>query len=271
MERVREAMERALKQKWAPSDRIEPINPTIRRRRAARNSDEPGRRSGERFRYIKVDSTALADNKLIVADKTHPHRGAYGVLQANVLNAMSDSHWTSIGVTSPSTGSGKTLTATNLAAALAILSGKKILLLDLDVGHPDVHGYFNYEPEFGLEDVLFEGASVEKAAFKPGLDDLVVLPVRGNDNNARQILRSDNLRTALTSIRTDYPDYLVVANFPAVSNADTARLYSSLVDCMLLVAEDAVTRVTHFSKALGGLDRTTLVGTVLNRAKSSLN
>lgn len=271
MERVRAAMERALKQQWAPSDRIEPINPTIRRRRAAQHSNEPRRKSGERFRYIKIDPKVLAAKKLIVADKAHSCRGAYGVLQANVLTAMVDRHWSSIGITSPSSGSGKTLTAINLAAALATLSGKKTMLLDLDIGHPDVHSYFDYKPEFGLEDVLFEGASVEKAAFKPGLDDLVVLPVRENNNNARQVLRSDNLRATLTSIKTDYPDYLVVANLPAISSTETAKLYSSLVDCMLLVAEDCVTRDAHFSKALKGLDKTTLVGTVLNRAKSQSN
>lgn len=261
-------MERALEQKWAPSDRIEPINPAIRRRLTTRRSGASQRKSGERFRYIKVEHEALANKNLIVVDKSHPHRSAYGVLQANVFSAMNEHGWTSIGVTSPGSGSGKTLTAMNLATALAMLADKKVLLLDLDFGDPDVHDYFAFEPEFGLEDVLFEGASVEKAAFKPGLGDLVILPVRGSNNSARQTLRSENLRAALTSIRTDYPDYLVVANLPAVTNTETAKLYSGLVDSILIVVEDTVTREAHYRKALAGLDKTKLVGTVLNRAKS---
>ncbi len=268
MERVREAMARALEQKWAPSEQVAPINPTIRRRQAARRSDETRRKSGERFRCVKIDAKTLANKNLIVAEKEHPQRGAFGVLQANVLSAMSDRNSASIGVTSPGSGSGKTLTAINLALALAMLSGKKVLLLDLDFGNPDVHDHFDYEPEFGLEDLLFEGATVEKVAFKPGLDGLVVVPVRGGDNNAGQILRSDNLRSALANIKTDYPDYLMVANFPAAASAETAKLLSSLVDSILLVVEDTVTREKHLSKALGGFDRTKLVGTVLNRAKN---
>jgi Mrp family chromosome partitioning ATPase len=58
-----------------------------------------------------------------------------------------------------------------------------------------------------------------------------------------------------------------VVNCFAVPNAETARLITSLVDCTLLVVEDNVTRESHFRKTLNGLDRTRLLGTVLNRAR----
>lgn len=266
MERVRQAMERALEQKWEPSARNESLNPSIRRRLSARRSDEPRRRSGDRFRIVKVSEQVLTRNKLVVSDKESRQREAFSVLQANIASSMRDNGWQSIGVTSPGTGSGKTLTAINLAIALALQSSRKILLLDLDFDHPDVHLHFDYAPELGLEDVLFEGTTVEQAAFKPGLQELAVLPLRRRDHNALQILRSDNLRTVLENLKEDYPDHLIVVNFSAVPNAETARLISSLIDCTLLIVEDNVTRESHFRKALNGLDRTRLLGTVLNRA-----
>ncbi len=257
-------MERALEQKWGP-----PLRPAVLTSGARRRQERPSvsakkpLRGG--FSYLPVTQDVFARNRLVAAIKTSKHREAYSVLQANVVGQMTENDWVSVGVTSPATGAGKTLTAINLSIALATQASRKVFLLDLDLMHPSVHKYFDYEPKFGLEDCLFEGIALSKAAFEPAIDGLAVLPVRGATHNAMQILRSDSLRTLLDKIKKDDPDRLIVVDLPSITSAESTRTYTSLVDSTLLIVEDTATRVAQLRKALAMIDKSRLLGTVLNR------
>ena len=70
---------------------------------------------------------------------------------------------TVISVFSSKGGTGKTFLATNLATAIAEVSGKDTAVADLDVDMGDVFSYFGLEPNKQLEDliVLGEGADRE--------------------------------------------------------------------------------------------------------------
>ena len=67
---------------------------------------------------------------------------------------MRENNWTSVAVTGPATGCGKTLTAINLAISLAMEVTHTVLLVDLDLRRPSIHEYFGYQPEAGLSDYL---------------------------------------------------------------------------------------------------------------------
>jgi len=267
MERVREAMERALEKKWVPSVRPAVLTPAAHRRNE-RTEIPAQTASRENFPYVPVAQNVFARNRLVAAIKGNPHREAYSVLQTSVVGQMTENKWVSLGVTGPATGAGKTLTAINLSIALATQASRKVLLLDLDLNCPSVHTHFDYEPKFGLEDCLFEGTAFRNASFEPSIDGLAVLPVRGINSNAMQILRSDSLRNLLDTIKKDDPDRLIIADLPAIESAEHARAYSALVDSTLLIVEDTTTREADLKKALAMIGRSQLLGTVLNRTEA---
>jgi capsular exopolysaccharide synthesis family protein len=259
-------MERALEQKWAPPERPAVRTSGVHRRqeRPAVSAKKPLRGS---FTYVPVTQDVFARNRLVAAIKTDKHREAYSVLQANVVGQMTENDWVSVGVTSPATGAGKTLTAINLSIALATQASREVLLLDLDLMHPSVHRYFEFEPKLGLEDCLFDGIALSEAAFKPTIDGLAVLPVRAVTHNATQILRSDSLLKLLGKVKKDDPERLIIVDLPPITSAVSARTYTSLVDGTLLIVEDTVTKQAHLRKALAMIGKSKLLGTVLNRTE----
>ena len=259
-------MERALEQKWAPPGRPA-VHASGARRRPERPSVSAKKSLRERLSFVPMTQDAFARNRLVAAIKTSKHREAYSVLQANVVGQMTENDWVSVGVTSPATGVGKTLTAINLSIALATQASREVLLLDLDLMHPSVHQYFEYQPKLGLEDCLFEGIALSEAAFEPAIDGLAVLPVRGVTHNATQILRSGSLRKLLAKIKKDDPDRLIIADLPPITSAASALTYASLVDGTLLVVEDTVTTEAHLRKAIAMIGKSQLLGTVLNRVE----
>lgn len=80
---------------------------------------------------------------------------AYRVLRCAVLNRgrAGESAPRVIAVTSPGRGDGRSSVARNLAAALAE-SGRRVLLVDCDFGHPTAHFGVGIQPGTGLSDLL---------------------------------------------------------------------------------------------------------------------
>ena len=80
---------------------------------------------------------------------------AYRVLRCAVLNRGRDADAAPrvIAVTSPGRGDGRSSVARNLAAALAE-SGRRVLLVDCDFGHPTAHFGVGIQPGTGLSDLL---------------------------------------------------------------------------------------------------------------------
>jgi Mrp family chromosome partitioning ATPase len=261
-------MESSLDQNWVPQTR-----PSVRVPAVLRTKDRSIRpakkRSREDVDYIPIPPDVFARNRLVAAIQDSPHREAYNVLQASVIERMTKNEWVSLGITSPATGAGKTLTAVNLAIALARQASRRVLLLDLDLEHPSIHSCFEHEPSLGLEDCLFEGIALNDAAITPAIDGLMVLLAKSVNYNAMQILRSESLRDFLADIKKSDPDLLVIADLPAIDGANSVSTYHALMDCTLLVVEDTTTKAAHLRSALAMTGKTKLLGTVLNRTETT--
>ena len=65
-------------------------------------------------------------------------RVPYDMLRTQVLQSMSVGGWKVLGVTSPTPGCGKTVTATNLALSIARLPDHLVVLVDLDLQKPQI-------------------------------------------------------------------------------------------------------------------------------------
>src|SRR5687767_7136421 len=100
-------------------------------------------------------------------------------------------------VTSPAAGDGKTVTAINLAGALARGSDARVLLIDADLRRPTVATRLGIEYQHGLADALTGGALAIDSLITSvdGLPNLSVLPAGSPRTGVHQILRSPRLES----------------------------------------------------------------------------
>ncbi|MEZ7497303.1 polysaccharide biosynthesis tyrosine autokinase [Flavobacterium sp. Arc3] len=124
---------------------------------------------------------------------------------------------------------GKTFVSANLAATFA-LSGKKILLIGMDIRNPRLDEYLNI-PERGVTNYLSsKDMKLEDLIVKyEGYEDLHVLPAGVIPPNPAELLMSKKVDELFQTLKTQY-DYIIV---------DTAPV--SLVTDTLLIAKHADT------------------------------
>jgi len=127
-------------------------------------------------------------------------------------------------------GVGKTTTSMNLAAGLAYV-GKKVLLVDFDPQGNATHGVGTYKVGFkkSVYDVLMSDTTVEKARVTLSIPPLDVLPstidLSGADVDmaAYDIGREQLLKNKLDKVRDQY-DYIIIDCPPALGLLNTNAL-----------------------------------------------
>ena len=263
MERIKKALERAGQDRLTATD--------VLRHAGHSQGIQADLSTGVRYtmtKMVEVSEKTLLDNLVIAALPEHKFKDAYRMMRTRVLQTMRNNGWTSVAVTGPASGCGKTLTAINLAVSLAMEVTHTVLLVDLDLRRPTVHKYFGYQPELGLSDYLTGDMPLHQLLFSPSIDRLVVLPGRSALPNSAEMLRSPRMVALVNELKTRYPDRLVVFDLPPILAADDALAFSPYTDCFLMVAESGGTKKDDLQKAFEILKNTPLVGTVLNKSEA---
>jgi len=178
-----------------------------------------------------------------------------------------------ISVFSSKGGSGKTFVTTNLATAIADVTGEDTAVVDLDVDMGDVFTYFGREPTATIQDLmeLGEGADHERIR-AVGVE---VAPrtwaFGAPPDPAAEAPAGEAIGKFLRAIRSSFAYVVVDAS---VDYSDSALVCFDLSDMICLVTGLDVVGVKHLSKALDtlltiGLPRERF-RVVLNRADSKV-
>lgn len=128
-------------------------------------------------------------------------------------------------VTSTKPGEGKSYISVNLAAVLAMMEHKKVLLVGLDIRKPRLASYLGINPPYGLTQYLAsDSIPFEKLITKSesinSLDIIVAGPI---PPNPAEMLQSDKLDKFFEYVREHY-DYIVVDTAPVGMVSDTFTL-----------------------------------------------
>jgi len=171
-------------------------------------------------------------------------------------------------VTSSITGEGKSFVSTNLARSLA-LSGKKVILLDLDFRNPQVSRTFNIDEEVGISQYL-EGEKEPYEVIKHAeQNNLFVAPVGPVDlKKASELLLNERLKLLFNYLEEIF-DFIVV-DTPPIEPLSDAYILGEYCDISLYVVRHGYTPKTiirtmdqnNKTKALNNL------GIVFNAVKS---
>jgi protein-tyrosine kinase len=193
----------------------------------------------------------------------------YKLLRTQVLQRLDQMRANTLAVMSATTGGGNTLTAINLAIAVAAELGRTALLVDLNLRNPGVHTRMGFEPVLGVEDCLTGGKSLQEVIVRvSGYERLAVLPARSAVDQSSELLSSDAATQLIRELRGRYENRVLIFDLPPVLASDDALAFSRAVQAGLLVVSDGRTQRTELEKTMRLLGELPIVGTVLNQRPS---
>jgi Mrp family chromosome partitioning ATPase len=191
----------------------------------------------------------------------------YKLLRTQVLRRLQELAANSLAVLSPFRGEGKTLTAINLAIAIAADHNHTALLVDLDLRNPSIHKRLGFEPSCGIEDCLQHGRPVYEAMIKiKGYERLTVLPARGSVEQSSELLSTQRMAELVQELKSRYLNRILIFDLPPVLMADDALAFSRHVQAGLLIVTEGRTARDGVTYSLNILNKLPIVGTVLNRS-----
>ncbi len=188
---------------------------------------------------------------------------SYRALRTSIQFSRPDVVIETILVTSSNPTDGKTVTASNLAIAMA-QAGRRVLLVDADLRRPTIHKKFGRSREPGLVQLLFQQEAFDAETFATNIDDLYVIPAGAIAPNPSELLGSKTMRDAIARFRDHFD--VIIFDAPPVLAATDAVLLSTQCDATVVVARAGQTKdydLQHAHEALESVGAT-VIGTVLN-------
>jgi len=263
MERIKQALEKARLERQHGS--VPGPTPT------SGNTGVSGSVTYTHTRTVDVARSFLQEKRVISGIEQNAFTDAYKILRTQVLQRLREKGWNSLAITSPGFNEGKTLTSINLAISLAMEVNYSVLLVDADLRHPSVHTYFGLNEERGLSDYLTADVPLSELLIHPaGIPRFVILPGGKPLSNSSEMLNSPKLVRLVEELKTRYPSRIVLFDLPPLLNAADALAFSPYVDAALLVIEEGKTQAQNVQHAVGLLQGTALIGTVLNKSVSNI-
>jgi protein-tyrosine kinase len=220
----------------------------------------------EQYRPAALDAQALERNRILLRVQDVAVSRAYKILRTRVLHRMAANGWYTLGVTGTSAGEGKTLTAINLALALAQDPNAWVFLVDLDLQRPQVGAYLGMSYEYGLTDFLTGQAGLEQVIYDIGIKRLAVVPNASPVETSSEHLRSAKMADFVNALESQTPRRIVIFDMPPIMVSDDVLAFAPRVDSFLLVVSQGMTARRTLANAREVLSELNVLGVVLNRS-----
>jgi len=218
-------------------------------------------------RSVEVPESVLGEHRILTGLERGPFVDGFKILRTQVMHRLRENGWNLLALTSPGHGEGKTLTAINLAVALAMETSQTVLLVDADLRNPSVQRVFDLGECPGLTEYLFDDVPIQDLLIHPGIGRLVLLPGGRAIQNSAEALSSQKMAALVDELKHRYQSRVVVFDLPPLLHRADALAFTPYVEAMLLVIEEGRTTIQDVTQALDLIKTVTpVLGTVLNKA-----
>ena len=218
---------------------------------------------------VQVAGQVHIDPHIVTAGNPQsPVAEQYRILRTNLQTLRPRSGLKTIVVTSAVRGEGKSVTALNLALALARQEDLRVVLVDGDLRRSTVHQWLGIaSPSKGLSTVLANGGVLNGSLVKLQSPRLTILPAGPSPENPAELLESTNMKRLLASLRAQF-DLVIIDSPPVLSVADPGIL-ASQTDGVLLVVRAGKTQRRTVAEAQARLQqmKASVIGCVLTHVE----
>ncbi len=258
MGKIHQALQKA-EQERARSVGVEALEPALERAAPVPGRPVRGRVRGRKLLEARRSRIVLSESESSVSKQ-------YGSLRARILSLRRTRSFRSLVVTSAVPREGKTTTAMNLAFSFGLDVEQTTCLIDADLRTPSVHRALPDVPEAGLGELLEGHCGLEDALVEVPDTRLSAIPVRSLPAHPSELLGSRRMIELLEQLRDRF-DTIIIDTPPVLALPDATTLVD-LCDAALMVVGSGVSSRDDVEGALDRIDRTKLLGTVLNYAEA---
>ncbi len=215
---------------------------------------------------VQASRIALPDSPLASDERVS---AAYRIVRTRLLQRMRTNNWSTVAITSPEAGEGKSVTAINLALNIARHAGHNVFLLDLDMRSPSVCAYLGVRPPHQLSDYFAGSVALTDLFFSVGPQNLGIAAGMNGTTLASELLTQAKLEELLAYIKRIAPNPIVLIDLAPITVTDEALAVAPRVDAMLLVVSERKTRRDSLARAKQLLADFPSAGVVLNRSSEA--
>ena len=216
---------------------------------------------------FEPDRGALRRSHVVTFDDTDPMHTHFDILRTKVLRTMRRSGWTSLGITSPTNGCGKTTLALNLAFSLSHQPDVRTVLIDLDLRRPAVAKAIGLKTAQSMASVLQGTRSVAESFVRYG-DNLAIGTNAQGVRSSAELLMHAATGEGISIIKRAFLPDIVIYDLPPMLQSDDAMAFLPHLDCILLVAGAEKSRLDEVDKCEKDLaEQTNVLGVVLNMCR----
>jgi capsular exopolysaccharide synthesis family protein len=226
------------------------------------------------FPELELDPATLRANR-ILDPASSLGRDAAGVsafrmMRSRMLHKMRTAGWTTLAITSPGPGEGKTLVSINLALSMAREGASDVFLLDFDMRNPSVCRTLGIAPRAEIVDYFRGAAPVEELFSSIGNDGLAVAGGQISSNSASEYVASGRFEQLVDYIKSVAFNPVIVIDLPPILVSDEAVVLGPRVDAMALVVAEGRTSREGLTRTRQLLHGQSFAGVILNRSSDAL-
>ena len=171
-------------------------------------------------------------------------------------------------ITSSIPEEGKSLIAANLALNQSRSKILNTVLIDGDLRRPELASRFGFSRSLaGLSEVLRGERQLCEVVYKLEGSGLWFIPAGVTPENPIELMQSGRLAQLLEQLDTFF-DWIIIDTPPVRPLADTP-LWMKMADGVLLVTREGVCEKKQLERALEVIDRSTMIGVVVNSCSSN--
>lgn len=170
---------------------------------------------------VPLSKYALEHSQIIVS-KAPKSMMAEAMRKIRVNLSYIHPNYKTIAITSSISGEGKTFIALNLSAIIA-MTGKKTILLDLDMRKPKIHLAFGVNNDKGMSNLIIGKTELEETIIKDVDVNLDVITSGPVPPNPSELLLSENYKIIIEKLKTMY-DVIVIDNPPVGLVSDGVQI-----------------------------------------------
>src|ERR1700676_5540660 len=210
-----------------------------------------------------------ADSRLVcLTDQGGLAAEKFRVLGLKLRNVRERRKLKRIVITSSIPEEGKSLIASNLALNQSRSKVLNTVLIDGDLRRPELGSRFGFSRHLaGLSEVLRGERQLSEVVYKLEGSGLWFLPAGVTPENPIELMQSGRLQQLLEQLETFF-DWIIIDTPPVRPLADSP-LWMKLADGVLLVTREGVCEKNQLERALEVIDRSTMLGVVVNSCSTN--